>query len=114
MYNRYYNSRPVINTLELYSDILRRKKLNGIVQHQTYSFNLLQEFRDMNMDAVVHIVQPGEKLFTISQKYYNSPDLGWLICYTNNISNELNIRVNQPLNIYFPVEELLRLLNGNR
>lgn len=114
MYDRYYNGERVLNNLQTYEQLLRRKKIRSLIQYGTFSFNLLSEFKDMNMDAIVHFVQPGEKLFTISQRYYNSPDLGWLICYTNNIPSELNIKVNQPLNIYFPVEELLRLLNGNR
>jgi hypothetical protein len=45
----------------------------------------------------------------ISQKYYGSPEYGWLICYTNKISNELQIKDGDILVIYLPLASVLEL-----
>jgi hypothetical protein len=46
----------------------------------------------------------------ISQKYYKSPEYGWIICYTNGLSSELLINAGDVLIIYLPFQTVLGLL----
>ena len=110
MYNRYNKTKKVINNAEQYSDVLEKKGVSSLTQYSTFSFNKLRDIADLNLDSIVHTVQPFERLYMISQKYYGSPEYGWLICYTNRIANETLINIGDPLVIYQPLQSLLELL----
>lgn len=110
MYNRYNKTRRVLNNTEEYSELLKNKGLTTLTQYRSFSFNKLRELAGYNFDSVVHIVQPFERLYMISQKYYGSPEYGWLILYTNRIANETLINIGDPLIIYQPLQSLLELL----
>lgn len=110
MANRYSQIVIKTNTEDIYEDILLRKNLKSLVQYETFNFNQLQNISDLNLTNITHRVQPFEKIFMISQKYYNSPEYGWLICYTNKIPNETKIKAGDVLTIYLPLNSLLRLL----
>ena len=112
MSNRYNFTNVFINSDEKYSDLLLNKKLNNIKQYETFNYGNLKDFELYGLDTILHTVSPSEKIYNISSKYYNSPDYGWLICYTNKISSELELKVNDTLIIYYPLETLLELLNG--
>jgi hypothetical protein len=110
MDNRYSNTRKLLNNSTLYKQLLNQKKLNNLIQYTTFDFKNLKNLKDYNLDVILHTVQPNESLFMISQKYYNAPEYGWLICYTNRIGSELQINDGDILKIYVPLEMLLELL----
>ena len=112
MYNRYGKVQTIINNSDMYSDFFKKRKINFINQYSTYSFENLKLIQNSNLDRIIHTFQPFDKLYNISQKYYNSPDFGWLICYTNKLGSELEIKIGDNLDIYFPLGKVLELLNG--
>lgn len=110
MYNRYKRTPKILNNSELYSDTFKSKNVSYINQYVTYNFNKLKFIEESDVESIIHIIQPFDKLYMISQKYYNSPDYGWLILYTNKIGSEMHLNIGDPLTIYLPLESLLRLL----
>ena len=110
MYNRYNKTRKVVNNTEQYSEVLEAKGVSSLTQYSSFTFNKLRDIADYNLDSIVHTVQPFERLYTISQKYYGSPEYGWLILYTNRIANETLLNIGDPLVIYQPLQTLLELL----
>jgi hypothetical protein len=107
MFNRYANLQTILNDREIYSDILRRKRQTYINHHVVFDFSKLKNINLNNFDSVIHTFTRGEKLYTISQKYYNAPEYGWLILYLNKIPSELDIKEGDPLMIYFPLDYFL-------
>lgn len=107
---RYNKKEKIINNSSFYKDLFYRKNLKQIDQYSLFEFGDLKNFKNLNLDKVEHIIQPFDRLYNISYKYYKTPEYGWLICYTNNISNEFEINIGDKLNIYFPLETLLDLL----
>lgn len=110
MFNRYIKSEQVINNQESYKNLLLQKKLDSIKQYSSFDFSKLNDLLKLDLDRTFHTVQPFEKIYNISQKYYGSPEFGWLICYTNRISSELSISIGQTLIIYLSLEQLLEAL----
>lgn len=110
MDNRYKDTRKLLNNSQLYKQVFNQKNVKNILQYTTFDFNNLKNLQDYNLDTILHTVEPNDSLFMISQKYYGSPEYGWLICYTNLISNELLIKTGDILTIYIPLETLLELL----
>lgn len=109
MQNRYLKTLKIINNTEQYSELFKEKKVNSITQYSSFDFKKLKNIEDYNLDVTYHVVQPFERLYMISQKYYSAPEYGWLICYTNKISNELDIKIGDSLKIYLPLNNVLEL-----
>ena len=110
MINRYNKSGILINNSENYWEFFKNKNIDHIRQYATFDFNNLKTLKSSNIEYITHVIQPFDKLYMLSQKYYNSPEYGWLILYTNKIGSELNIKINDVLTIYFPLQSLLELL----
>lgn len=109
MFNRYKNTQIIINNSKIYEEVFEQKKVNNIRQYSTFDMNgIISAIK--NLPNRTHIVQPYEKLDSISQYYYERPEYGWLICLTNKISNELQIEPGLLLRIYFPLATILERL----
>lgn len=110
MDNRYKNNEKIINNSSIYKQYLQDRNIKRLVQYSTFDFGSLKDIKSYGLDSVTHKVEPFEKLYTISQRYYGAPEYGWLICYTNKLSSELQISVGDSLIIYLPLESVLGLL----
>jgi hypothetical protein len=110
MNNRYNKVQKVINNSEQYEDLLKQKGLNTLVQYKTFDFSKLKNLDITSLDSIIHIVQPFERLYNISQKYYGAPEYGWLICYLNKLSSELEIKSGDGLIIYIPLQSILGMI----
>ena len=106
---RYKKTKRIINNSSMYGDVFFNKGVKTITQYSSFNFRNLKNIDDYGIDYITHVVQPFDRLYMISQKYYQSPDYGWLICYTNQISNELDINPGLELKIYFPLDSVLEL-----
>jgi hypothetical protein len=107
MYNRYIKTGILINNSEEYSDLFIQKNVTSVKQYSTYNFSKISENIKNNLDIVYHSFSAQDKLYNISEKYYGSPEYSWLICYTNNIPNELSIKEGDLLKIYLPLNRIL-------
>jgi hypothetical protein len=112
MDNRYKNNEKILNNSTIYKQYLQERNIKNLVQYSTFNFGNLKNIEDSGIDSVEHSVEPFDKLYSISQRYYGSPEYGWLICYTNRISNELEIKTGDVLTIYVPLESVLGLLRN--
>lgn len=110
MFNRYNTYNVLVNNSQEYKPILDRKKINILRQYPTFSFNNLKNLKDYGISSTIHKVEPFDRLYLISQDYYNSPEYGWIILYTNGIKSELELSIGTYLNIYYPIDSLLGLL----
>ena len=110
MYNRFAKTQKIINNSDEYAEYFRQRNMKDLKQYSTFNFSNLKNIENQNLEVILHRFLPNEKLYNISQKYYNSPEFSWLICYTNRFPNELSISPNTLLKIYLPIESVLELL----
>lgn len=110
MYNRYRKNNIVINNSPSYKQVLDDKNIKLIRQLTTFDFSKLNDPEIENLQKTIHIVESNERLYQISNLYYDSPEYGWLICYTNKLSSELQIYPGMALTIYYPLADLMRFL----
>jgi hypothetical protein len=109
MFNRYTKTSKIINNSEIYEDVFKNKNIKNILQYSTFDFKNLKNLITSEKEFIVHTVQPFDKLYMISHKYYGSPEYGWLILFSNNLSDETKLKINQTLRIYIPLNEILEL-----
>lgn len=112
MDNRYKNNEKIINNSSIYKQYLQERDIKKLIQYSTFDFGNLKDINSYGIDSVLHRVEPYDKLYTISDRYYNSPEYGWLILYTNKRSNEMQIKTGDFLTIYLPLENVLGLLRN--
>lgn len=105
--SRFKNTPKVKNANEAYLQIFSDKKIKSITHYKLFELSKFKPTAEMNF--VIHTFQPFDKLHLLSEKYYGSPDYGWLICYTNAISSELEISIGTSLRIYFPLQSFAGL-----
>lgn len=107
--NRYKNQQNIINSSQYYKEVLENKKLNVITHKQVYNFeilksNLLSPF----VSKTLYIWQEKDKLYTVSNKFYQNPEYGWLILFTNQIQSEIELKSGYPINIFYPIDNILK------
>lgn len=108
MINRYSKTQVYNNINENYETFLRNKKINKLTHYSTFDFSRFESLRNNNsIVSFVHVFEPFDKLNVLSQKYYNSPDLGWFICYCSGLANETLIQIGTPLIIYGPQQQII-------
>jgi hypothetical protein len=113
MFSRYkQNNSIIINNSALYTDLIIQKGITELTQNRFFSFKKLQNINLDNFEFINHIYTESDRLYNISNKYYGSPEYGWLILYLNKLSNELILTEGYPLRIYFPKEYFIDLLRG--
>jgi hypothetical protein len=110
--SRYKNKQALVNNSDKYAPFRNSRGIKTLVQHQTFDLKNIENILKSNLFKVNHVVQPFETLPLISQKYYNAPEYGWLICATNTIPNEMFITEGTGLIIYLPLQEVLGILNA--
>jgi hypothetical protein len=110
MFNRYASTKAIVNNNPLYKNILKDKNLKLINQYETFDFKNLKNIEEAGIAYVEHTVKPFERMDQISQKYYGAPEYGWLICYTNQIGSEFDLKEDTVLKIYIPLLSVLGLL----
>jgi hypothetical protein len=110
MDNRYKNIQKIINNSDTYKQYLQEREIKNLVQYSTFNFNKLKDIDQYGFDTVTHTIEPYERLYNISQKYYGSPEYGWIILYTNKISDETKLKAGDILIVYLPLESVLGLV----
>lgn len=107
MYNRYERSKQFINNSDEYTEILNRKSINQIIQKQRFSIDKLSNLNINNLNTALYMWKANDKIYNISQKFYGSPEFGWLIMLINNIDDPFTIADGTILKIIVPIEAAL-------
>lgn len=110
MYKRYENTRKINNFSDRYRDVFEKKNLLYMKQYSSFRFNKVNQMELDKYDFYLHTFQHNEKLYNISYDYYNSPEFGWLILYTNKIASEFMLKDGDMLSIYYPLNDIINLV----
>jgi hypothetical protein len=109
--SRYKNSNIKTNTEALYKKLRKARGLpNALVQFETnrQSAPTVDEIKVLN--NVGHIWTTGDRLYKLANKYYNDPELWWIIAWYNNKPTESHFKVGDLIQIPLPLERVYTLL----
>jgi len=98
------------NASSNYNNLFQERNIKFIDQYTTLDISKLKDI-GTEFNFLIHKVAPFETIHDISIKYYESPQYGWLICYTNKIGSELEINIGKILKIYYPLQSILQLVS---
>lgn len=111
MYKRYENTRKLNNASDKYKEIFSRKKVNYMKHYGTFRLNKIDNSILQQYEFYLHTYIFGEKLYNISNSYYDSPEFSWVILYTNNLSSEFLLNEGDVLYIYYPIFDIINLIS---
>jgi hypothetical protein len=107
--NRYKNQINVSNSSAYYKEILLQKKLPLIRHKNVYNFEQLKKnLAGVSNSSFLYIWKDTDKLYNVSNTFYQDPNYGWLILFCNQKSSEYELKEGTPLRIYVPLEELIK------
>jgi nucleoid-associated protein YgaU len=98
------------NNADSYADVLQRKNKRFI---QQWSTSALKELTPMERSSIVntrHTWKTGDRYYKLAAKYYNRPELWWVIAYYNAKPTEGHLRLGDTILIPTPIELLLKYM----
>jgi hypothetical protein len=108
--SRYRKYQKVKNDLDYYSKQLDARDVKLIRQYRPRPFGPLPEDIQRTLTNRVETWSIETKLYKLSQKYYGSPDLWWVIGYYNNKPTDANWTPGDEVIIPLPVNRILKAL----
>jgi hypothetical protein len=107
--NRYRNQRNVINSSAYYQDILNNKNIKTIRHKNVYNFEVIKKnFTNEIFSSILYTWKSTDKLYNVSEFFYKNPNYGWLILFLNKKSSEMELTEGTPLQIYLPLDRILK------
>jgi hypothetical protein len=109
--SRYKNSDIKRNVSELYKKLRKERGLpDALVQYETNRKKAptVEEIKTLN--NVGHIWTTGDRLYKLADKYYNDPELWWIIAWYNNKPTEAHFKAGDLIQIPLPLERVYGLL----
>ena len=107
---RYRNVPVVINNSEQWEKFINDKGLNRIRQYVTPRLEHPTSDEIIGIQEERKIWSTGDRLWKISQEYYNDPKLWWVIAWWNQKPTESHFKNGDLCLIPTPLSEVLRLL----
>ena len=109
--SRYKNSDVKRNNSELYKKLRKERGLPGAIEQYITNRRkapTVDEIKTLN--NVGHIWTTGDRLYKLADKYYNDPELWWIIAWYNNKPTEAHFKVGDLIQVPLPLERVYGLL----
>jgi hypothetical protein len=109
MSRRFSTRRIVINDLEMYGSMLKKRGLKKIYQYETPTIYhpTADEMESLNLEA--HRWTVGDRFYKLADEYYNNPRLWWVIAQFNKTPTESHVGLGDLVYIPLPLDEIMRL-----
>ena len=106
---RYKKRLLAINETELYSEHFEKRGVGSIDQYTTPRFTHATPAQIKKMNIVHHSWTYGDKYYKLAHKYYNDPELWWVIAWFNKKPTETHVSIGDIVYIPTPIAEILKV-----
>ena len=107
MVKRYDNRTIRRNNLELYRSVLENRGLKSVRQYTTPNLRYPTSEEISNFQIIGHIWKTGDRYYKIADRYYNDPEMWWVIAFFNQKPLEQHVELGEVINIPLPLEKVL-------
>ncbi len=108
--SRYNGYKKFRNDSEYYSPLRKSRELKSVVQYGTPLLYHPNIFERASLQRDTHIWKYGDRFYNLADKYYNNPDLWWIIAWYNGYPTEAHIRKGDVIEIPVSLEEVSSVL----
>lgn len=109
---RYEDRIVVINNDERYEQLFRDRRVNFIRHYKTPNLKSIGETDDFSFQEVEIVWASGQKFWRLSQKYYGSPELWWVIAWYNLTPTEHHVSNGSIIRVPFPLQRVVQILRS--
>ena len=92
----------------LYKNIIERKNVENFNQYATAVISNIRNIR--GVDNVRHIWKTGDRYYKLAARYYNRPELWWIIALYNKKPTEGHLAKGDIVLVPMPLEVILYYL----
>ena len=105
---RYHNQRVFLNDKLAYERFLKKTRgMNNITQYNTPKFKYPGRNDRENFDTVSHVWGTGDRFFKLADRYYDNPEMWWVIAFYNQRPTEVHVKLGDVLYKPVPLETVL-------
>lgn len=108
MNNRKISS--ITKTNEVYKKMLQNRGINSAHIYETPVYSLDDTQKDLKFEFKEETWKEGDRLYKISQKFYNSVEYWWVIAMFNQKPTDSHFLVGDVVLIPYPLEEALEFI----
>jgi hypothetical protein len=109
--SRYKSTRIKKNLMDLYKKQRKARGIPGaLTQYETTRLATVTVEDAKSLSNVAHVWQTGDRLYKLADRYYNDPELWWIIAWYNNRPTEAHFNVGDLIQVPLPLEQVYSLL----
>lgn len=105
--SRYKNRKIITNDFNSYREILEKRGAKQITHFGTPKFSFDDSVEEYPFDFIEHIWKDGDRLYKLSNKYYNSTQFWWVIAFINQKPTDSDYEIGDLVLIPDPLEQVL-------
>ena len=109
MSRRFSTRRIVVNNLDMYKDMLKKRNVKRLLQYEspTLYHPTADEMDSLNLEA--HRWTVGDRFYKLANEYYGDPKLWWVISQFNKTPAESHVQLGDLVYIPLPLDQIMRL-----
>ena len=106
-----YDSRNIFsNAAEEYESLFEKRNIKVISQYTTPNMRHPTVKEISNLNIVNHAWREGDRFWKLAGKYYNQPNLWWVIAWFNRMPTEAQVKLGDIVAIPLPLSKILDYL----
>lgn len=109
-FSRYKNRNIITNNFDIYREMFEKRGLKQITHFGTSKFYFDDSVEFYPFDFVEHIWKEGDRLYKLSNKYYNTPQFWWVIGLANQKPTDSDFTTGDLVLIPEPLEQVLNFI----
>ena len=109
MSNRNQNREILINDVEEYKELLRKRGLQSVHQYGNMNIVETEGYERTQLKVVKHSVTLGDRMYKLAFKYYGDTQYWWLLAWYNKKPTDFHLKLGDVLEIPLPLKEVLYL-----
>tara|TARA_R110002074_G_scaffold402273_1_gene605989 strand:+ start:2031 stop:2375 length:345 start_codon:yes stop_codon:yes gene_type:complete len=106
--SRLSNKQKIINAGDAYKELLKRKGLTYFEQYATNSMTAITKDLVRNIPTDNHLWEYGDTYQKIAARYYDDPEMWWVIAWFNQKPAEFMLNVGDTILIPLELVDILR------
>lgn len=112
MIKRYKNRKILVNDLESYENVLRKRNIHSISHYSTPKFSFPDADEMSNLTLVKHVWKEGDRFYKLAEQYYGDSQDWWIIAKFNQLPTESHVQIGDIINIPLPLDLVLEYMSG--
>ena len=111
MVSRYDAREVFLNTEDEYAKLFKKRNTRFIRQFNTGNLVHPTVHQISNLNIVNHTWVEGDRFWKVAGKYYNKPQLWWVIAWFNRMPTEAQVNIGDIVAIPLPITKILEYLD---